>query len=73
MQQVSVVVTKALNFLQDGKVEEYVKSDEIPEKNDFPVKVVVRKSFNQMVLESGKNGGFALCNGLQIVCQLGIS
>jgi len=39
----------------DGKVEEYVKSDEIPEKNDFPVKVVVRKSFNQMVLESGKN------------------
>lgn len=57
MQEVSVV-TKALNFLQDGKVEEYVKSDEIPEKNDFPVKVVVRKSFNQMVLESGKNGGF---------------
>lgn len=72
MQEVSVV-TKALNFLQDGKVEEYVKSDEIPEKNDFPVKVVVRKSFNQMVLESGKNGEFALCNGFQIVCQLGIS
>lgn len=71
MQEVSVV-TKVLNFLQDGKVEEYVKSDEIPEKNDFPVKVVVRKSFNQMVLESGKNGGFALCN-IQIVCQLGIS
>jgi protein disulfide-isomerase A1 len=42
--------------LQDGKIEAYVKSDEIPEKNDEPVKVVVRKSFNQMVLDSGKNG-----------------
>lgn len=45
-----------LCLLQEGKVEAYVKSDEIPEKNDEPVKVVVRKSFNQMVLDSKKNG-----------------
>lgn len=44
-----------LQDFQDGKIEAYVKSDEIPEKNDEPVKVVVSKSFNQMVLESGKN------------------
>jgi len=35
-----------------------VKSDEIPEKNDEPVKVIVRKSFNKLVLDSGKNGVF---------------
>jgi len=39
----------------DGKIEAYVKSDEIPEKNDEPVKVIVRKSFNKLVLDSGKN------------------
>ncbi|KAG0566686.1 hypothetical protein KC19_7G081300 [Ceratodon purpureus] len=44
-----------LEDFQDGKLEAYLKSDEIPEKNDEPVKVVVRKSFNQMVLDSGKN------------------
>jgi hypothetical protein len=48
--------------LQDGKIEAYVKSDEIPEKNDEPVKVVVSKSFNQMVLESGKNGMLRISN-----------
>lgn len=41
---------------QDGKLEAHEKSDEIPETNDEPVKVVVRKSLNDMVLESGKNG-----------------
>ncbi|XP_024397608.1 protein disulfide-isomerase isoform X3 [Physcomitrium patens] len=44
-----------LQDFQDGKIEAYVKSDEIPVKNDEPVKVVVRKSLNQMVLDSGKN------------------
>lgn len=44
-----------LQDYQEGKVEAYVKSDEIPEENDEPVKVVVRKSFNQMVLDSKKN------------------
>jgi protein disulfide-isomerase A1 len=33
-----------------------VKSEEIPETNDEPVKVVVRNTLNDMVLESGKNG-----------------
>lgn len=37
-------------------MEPSVKSDEIPEKDDSPVKVVVRKNFNEMVLDSGKNG-----------------
>lgn len=37
-------------------MEPHEKSDEIPETNDEPVKVVVRKSLNDMVLESGKNG-----------------
>ncbi len=37
-------------------MEAHEKSDEIPETNDEPVKVVVRKSLNDMVLESGKNG-----------------
>ena len=40
-----------------------MKSDEIPENNDEPVKVVVRKSFNQMVLDSGKNG---MCRDFQL-------
>lgn len=32
----------------------HVKSKEIPEKNEEPVKVVVRKAFDNMVLESSK-------------------
>jgi protein disulfide-isomerase A1 len=39
----------------DGKLKPYVKSEEIPETNDEPVKVVVRNTLNDMVLESGKN------------------
>ncbi|KAJ7547797.1 hypothetical protein O6H91_08G104900 [Diphasiastrum complanatum] len=38
----------------DGKLEERVKSDPIPETNDKPVKVIVTKSLNDFIT-SGKN------------------
>jgi len=36
----------------DGKLEKFLKSEEIPEKNDEPVKVIVGKTFNSIVMES---------------------
>uniref|UniRef100_A0A0D6R325 Protein disulfide-isomerase n=1 Tax=Araucaria cunninghamii TaxID=56994 RepID=A0A0D6R325_ARACU len=39
----------------DGTLQEYKKSEPIPEKNDDPVKVVVADSLKEMVLDSGKN------------------
>ena len=41
--------------LQAGLVEPRVKTEEVPEKNDGPVKVVVAKQFSEIVF-SGKNG-----------------
>ncbi|KAL2941836.1 Protein disulfide-isomerase [Bienertia sinuspersici] len=38
----------------DGKVEENVKSQAIPQENNEPVKVVVYKNFQDMVFNSGK-------------------
>lgn len=48
---------KVIGWVEDfkaGKIEKTVKSEEIPETNDGPVKVVVGKSFNDIVL-GGKN------------------
>eukprot|EP01018_Ginkgo_biloba_P019013 Gb_21713 [translate_table: standard] len=44
-----------LNEYIDGKVQEYKKSEPIPETNDGPVKVVVANSLQEMVFSSGKN------------------
>lgn len=41
--------------VQAGKVEPHRKSDPIPKTNDDPVKVVVGKNFEDIVLKSGKN------------------
>ena len=38
----------------DGKVDHYLKSQDIPESNDKSVKVVVGKTFKEMVLDSNK-------------------
>lgn len=38
-----------------GEVKQFVKSEPIPEVNDEPVKVVVRDSLDELVLNSGKN------------------
>jgi len=44
----------AAEFLA-GKVESYVKSEAIPENNDGPVKVVVGRTFNDLVLDPTKD------------------
>lgn len=41
--------------LQEGKLEPYVKSEEIPEKNDGPVVVAVGKNFDDVVVNNGKD------------------
>ncbi|XP_077988752.1 protein disulfide-isomerase A3-like [Glandiceps talaboti] len=50
---------KALQaFVQDyldGKLEPYLKSEDVPEDNDEPVKVVVGSSFNDIVMDSNKD------------------
>ncbi|CAJ1974246.1 unnamed protein product [Sphenostylis stenocarpa] len=40
---------------KDGNIAPYFKSEPIPEVNDEPVKVVVGKSFQDIVFNSGKN------------------
>ncbi|KMT13995.1 hypothetical protein BVRB_4g078260 [Beta vulgaris subsp. vulgaris] len=47
------VVSWFKNFL-DGKIEEHIKSEPIPQENNEPVKVVVLKSLQDMVFSSGK-------------------
>lgn len=39
----------------EGKLEPYIKSAPVPEANDTPVKVVVGKNFNDVVLDSSKD------------------
>lgn len=39
----------------DGKIEAYVKSEEIPSDNDGPVKVVVGKNFDEIVNDPEKD------------------
>lgn len=43
-------------WLQDGKLKPFVKSEPIPEVNNEPVKVVVRDTLRDLVLNSHKNG-----------------
>jgi len=42
-------VEKFLTQFENGDLSKYLKSDEIPETNDEPVKVIVGKSFNDFV------------------------
>eukprot|EP00922_Rhytidocystis_sp_ex-Travisia-forbesii_P053016 GHVS01078623.1.p1 GENE.GHVS01078623.1~~GHVS01078623.1.p1 ORF type:complete len:502 (+),score=107.16 GHVS01078623.1:290-1795(+) len=49
---------KIINFLDDvknGNVEKSLKSEPIPEVNDAPVKVVVGKNFEELVLQKEKD------------------
>lgn len=49
---------KIEKFLQDvdnGKIEKYLMSEEIPESNNEPIKVVVGKTFEQIVLQKDKH------------------
>ena len=39
----------------DGKLQPYFRSEAIPETNDEPVKVVVGKTFNDIVMDSTKD------------------
>lgn len=53
----ALTLDKVASWVEDfkaGKIEKTVKSEEIPESNDGPVKVVVAKQFND-ILFSGKN------------------
>ncbi|XP_022914992.2 protein disulfide-isomerase A3 [Onthophagus taurus] len=43
------------NDLLDGKLEPYLKSEEIPESNDGPVVVAVAKNFDDVVTNNGKD------------------
>ncbi|GJZ07741.1 disulfide-isomerase-like protein [Tanacetum coccineum] len=44
-----------LKDFKDGKLKPFIKSEDIPETNDEPVKVVVAKSLRDMVLDPKKN------------------
>jgi protein disulfide isomerase family A protein 3 len=41
--------------LDEGSLEPYIKSEEIPEKNDAPVKIAVAKNFEDIVMNNGKD------------------
>lgn len=41
--------------LIDGKLEPFIKSEPVPEKNDGPVKVAVGKNFKELVTDSGRD------------------
>ena len=40
--------------VKSGKVQQFLKSAEVPEPNDAPVRILVGKTFNEEVLESEK-------------------
>lgn len=40
---------------KDGKVEAYLKSEEIPADNSGPVKVAVAKNFDEIITNNGKD------------------
>ncbi|CAL0305504.1 unnamed protein product [Lupinus luteus] len=44
-----------LKDYKDGKIAPHVKSEPIPESNNEPVKIVVRETLQDLVLNSGKN------------------
>lgn len=46
---------KFVNEFKDNKLEPYIKSEDIPENNDGPVKVVVGKNFNEIVNDPTKD------------------
>ena len=48
----SAEVGEFIKSWKAGKLEKHLKSEEIPESNDEPVKVVVGKSFNEIVRDS---------------------
>eukprot|EP00899_Mesostigma_viride_P022545 jgi/Mesvir1/3475/Mv11966-RA.1 len=48
-------IAKWLDDFNHGKLEPYLKSEEIPEDNDEPVTVLVAKNFADVVLNSGKD------------------
>ncbi|GMH42557.1 hypothetical protein BSKO_10476 [Bryopsis sp. KO-2023] len=48
-------VKKFLEQYEAGEIDPFIKSEEIPENNDGAVKVVVGKSFDDVVVGSGKN------------------
>ena len=42
-------------FLSLGEIDPYLKSEDVPESNDGPVKVAVAKNFDSLVTDSGKD------------------
>ena len=48
----SAEVGEFIKTWKAGKLEKHLKSEDIPESNDEPVKVVVGKSFNEIVRDS---------------------
>lgn len=44
-----------IKHLLDNKLEPYLKSEPVPEKNDEPVKVAVAKNFDEVVTNNGKD------------------
>lgn len=48
-------LTVFLDDLESGRLEPYVKSEAVPEKNDGPVTVAVGKNFDEVVTNNGKD------------------
>lgn len=48
-------ITNFVNDFNNGKLELYLKSEEVPATNDEPVKVIVGKNFNEIVRDSNQD------------------
>jgi len=48
-------LNKFIDDWKAGKLEKYMKSEEIPEKNDEPVKVIVGKTFHDLVINNNRD------------------
>ena len=46
---------KFVNDYKDGKLEPFLKSEDVPASQDKPVKVAVAKNFDDLIFNSGKD------------------
>lgn len=49
------MITAFLDDIKAGKIEKYFKSEDIPASNDGPVKTIVAKEFDKIVMDSSKD------------------
>ncbi|XP_022138717.1 protein disulfide-isomerase-like [Momordica charantia] len=62
-------ISSWLKKYKNGELQPFIKSEPIPEHNDEPVKVVVAHTFNDTVINSGKNVLLELCAPVSKNCK----